>query len=343
MSNKCILIADDRERKVADAGLNACFKRITVGDYVVLGPAENDYPVIAVIERKSLEDYAASITDGRHDNREKMMALRATTGCAVIYIVEGLAPKDHSTKYGSGIAYSSIESSMFHLMVRDNITVWRTNHVYDTAATLTRFLASMEKLKSFDQFKSPWTQDGKHSVIGGDDGADINLTPKDAAAAVLDVLTATRAKPDDEILDNMWACLSGLSTVKARLYNKKWTIEDIARGRLPADKLVVVTVNDGKDLTTKQEEVRLMAGPKKAKNERLVARPIRASIETFSLETQAAILAKIPSVSVRGAAQLGTILSILDDPKLEDRPYGNIKVGKVRAAKIRMFLTKTNA
>ena len=60
------------------------------GEAVEAAPAQAQGAVVlAAIERKSHEDFAASFKDGRHDNIKKLLALRGGTGCKLFYFVEG--------------------------------------------------------------------------------------------------------------------------------------------------------------------------------------------------------------------------------------------------------------
>ena len=77
------LIVDDREQTVSPflAGKNVPFliKRITTGDFCIVrqnpnNPAEDR--ILAVFERKSMNDFAASIKDGRYENYHNMIELQ---------------------------------------------------------------------------------------------------------------------------------------------------------------------------------------------------------------------------------------------------------------------------
>ena len=154
------LIADTRERNVLRhnnvfAGHSLEVKQISVGDYVI--KAEGTEPrFLAVIERKSLEDFAASLKDGRHDNKNKLIDLREKTGCRIIYIIEG-PPSPLPTDCFGNIPYRHIESSIFHLIIRDGICVINSVDTLDTARKLVRFCDSMETLlkKTPDVIESP--------------------------------------------------------------------------------------------------------------------------------------------------------------------------------------------
>ena len=74
---KLRLFIDDRERAVfnhLEAELKDIFyevKRLEIGDYALVD-IECD-KVLAVFERKTLEDYAASLKDGRHQNKISLL------------------------------------------------------------------------------------------------------------------------------------------------------------------------------------------------------------------------------------------------------------------------------
>jgi ERCC4-type nuclease len=147
-STKINVIADTRERAVFDTLRQSLDKdmielrsvQINTGDYLIcVGESDGDTgeecTILACVERKSLNDYAASIKDGRHANKQKLIDLRAETNCAIFYIVEGAITPSESTKFNR-IPYKNIESSIFNLMVRDSIHVIRTKDINGTADAL---------------------------------------------------------------------------------------------------------------------------------------------------------------------------------------------------------------
>lgn len=222
LPTKCKLVADTRERHVMrhDVEFEAItheIAQITTGDYAILTPTGG---ILAVIERKSLDDYGASLKDGRHDNRLKMMELRAATGAAVVYIVEGPlfpAPSDCF----SGIPYHTIESSIFHLMVRDNITVMRARDTLDTAKILARFTRSMDTLV-------------EKGYVGGnmEPAVDMPLvdTPVVDVTNSMGLLKAKHDKTDHEIAREMWACFGGITTESADDFISRWSVGDAVAG-----------------------------------------------------------------------------------------------------------------
>jgi ERCC4-type nuclease len=172
-TRECRLVIDSRERHILrHADILATIRhevvQMTTGDYSIIDPADR---VMAILERKTLNDFGASIKDGRIANKEKLVKLREKTGCTIVYIVEGINPGNSSLSSNptqtaantlinpdavyNGIKYSSIESHIFHLMVRDNITVLYTMNTIDTAHILGRFVQSMNTLYSATKGASP--------------------------------------------------------------------------------------------------------------------------------------------------------------------------------------------
>lgn len=143
----CVLICDTRERAIQDSingeftkpanfaktkGTMKCeVRQVSVGDYAI----EMDGNLVAIIERKTLKDYAASFKDNRHANKAKLINARNITGCKIYYIIEGSLNPDYETKY-AGINYKNILASIHDLMICDDIFIIRTHDGQHTAREL---------------------------------------------------------------------------------------------------------------------------------------------------------------------------------------------------------------
>lgn len=154
-----LLVVDTRERAVIECGFGDEFEvkieQITVGDYAVV----DNNRIIAIFERKTIADFVASIKDGRMDNRNKMLQLRKETGCAIFFIVEG-RNIDPSIPLSGNITYANIESSIFHMMMRDGIHAVWTKNAFETSQILVRFMKSMTTLPpSKDLLVAPTTME----------------------------------------------------------------------------------------------------------------------------------------------------------------------------------------
>ena len=215
-------IIDDREHFISKritqfSEVEATVLRIEVGDIALL---LNDV-IIAVFERKTISDLSSSIKDGRYDNKEKMIECREKTACKLFFIIEGewwlfgkKPSKNEESLFGKKpskneeslglLPYSTLESSLFHLQMRDDIHIIHTKNVEDTIGALNSFAKSIMSLHK----KYPPT----------------NIPQRGAGNA--EELLVKKIKSDDEILCEIWCALPGIGKVKARTLSKKYTIAE---------------------------------------------------------------------------------------------------------------------
>jgi ERCC4-type nuclease len=95
--------------------------------------------VVCLIERKTLSDYASSITDKRSKNQSmRIQQMRKDNpDMIVIYLIEGgTIPKDYS--FRNGITRDRLYSSFINRVVRDQFTLYRTHDINDTALVVTK-------------------------------------------------------------------------------------------------------------------------------------------------------------------------------------------------------------
>jgi ERCC4-type nuclease len=262
-SPRAHIVADARERHVLrHQVLQATTTTIAIGDYLV----KYGDRILAVIERKSLEDYAASLKDGRSENKHKLIELRRRTGCRIIYLIEGHGKPG---EYYGNIAWVNIESSIFHLILRENICVVWTRDSLDTAETLNRLTASAGTLcgrlngefDELDEYRvggAPADLAKKHAgdpVAGGAENAPVATgaateTPADdvesPAEQTIDELVMTQpAKTTAYQVRTMWAVLPGITTESASDYMKRWSLTELIAG-IPNEDVVNHKLSTGK-------------------------------------------------------------------------------------------------
>lgn len=112
--------------------------QLKVGDYIIT-QGDNAYP-LAVIERKTLADFSASIKDKRHYNYEKLLKLRELTGCKIFYFIEGSIDELKYSSSIAGIKFVNLFSSFLSLQIKYDIHIIYTKNEADTARKL-KFLA----------------------------------------------------------------------------------------------------------------------------------------------------------------------------------------------------------
>ncbi len=221
-----LLVIDNRERAViqhtAELGVHEC-RQLTVGDYAII----HGQLLMAVIERKTLEDYAASFKDGRHHNRQKMLDMREKYGCRVYYIIEG-QPHPPPDKFFGGIQYSKIQSSIDHLQFRDGIYVIYTKDTLHTAKRLAQLVESITTLTPEDMPTAPVPPD---IIAGGEPIVD---------------LTAKQEKSPLDICRRQWACFRGITPDTADTYIKKWQLADIICQRVERQEISTTRHSTGR-------------------------------------------------------------------------------------------------
>lgn len=224
MNQVAFLYIDDRERaitahtEVLDSTPHK-ISRMTTGDYAVCV----DDAIIAIFERKSLEDLAASIKDGRYDNKRSLSELRDRTSCRVYYIVEGKQPKTPDTRVG-GIPWGCLESSLDHMTIRDGFNMLYTRDPLDTARRLVRFTRSIQTLINKAEIEP---------VVG----------------STIGLLTEKRDIRDDDVVRSMWCKFRGVAATTADTFMQKWTLSDVIRGRVPLDDIRSCKMPDGRNVS----------------------------------------------------------------------------------------------
>jgi len=136
------LIIDNREKikNNFNEKLNIEYKNLEIGDYII----EKDDKNSIIIERKTIEDYAASIKDGR--NREQKKRLKAHyPNNRILYIVEGsFIEKNKSYTFNKVKPYTII-SSVVNTMLRDNLYVVHTNTAKETIFFIENLYKKLDK------------------------------------------------------------------------------------------------------------------------------------------------------------------------------------------------------
>lgn len=134
------LLVDDRERAVTgelaavarerQANPQALYEvqRLTHGDFAIRGATGE---ILAIIERKTYDDLAQSIRDGRIDNIPRM--IEGVPLARPILLIEG-APG--ATALFSGIPYQHLRAKIWHLLLRDGVTPLETPTTRESARLL---------------------------------------------------------------------------------------------------------------------------------------------------------------------------------------------------------------
>jgi ERCC4-type nuclease len=115
-------------------------EQLHIGDIVL---EDNAGKQIIVFERKTLNDLAASIKDGRYNEQSFRLDKEAIHNHNIVYIIEGDIER-YNEKRGR-ISKKVLISSMFSLLYYKGFSVFRTNSICETADVIVFFADKYDK------------------------------------------------------------------------------------------------------------------------------------------------------------------------------------------------------
>ena len=279
------IVSDDRERDVAPfladgadpwapAGFAPCpvvTRRVTTGDFHVCAAGRAGAParVLACVERKTLSDFAASFKDGRYANVEKMLELRAATGCALMFFVEGPAFPSPGRRIAR-IPYVNIRAAIDSLLVQGIPTVL-TEDPADTAARLRGIARAYARAPAAvpaaaaaatavtaaapaaatapAAAPAAATASATASATAPADGPTSADGPaSDENMAVPEELTAPKYATPRAEGTAMWSTLAGISQVTGRVLTDAFSVGEIATGLVGDAQVAAVRMPSGRAL-----------------------------------------------------------------------------------------------
>lgn len=313
----CYLVIDTREHAVYKENAETLseipyeIRELAAGDYMICAP---NHQVLTIFERKTYEDYAATILDPeRYRNKEKLISAVEQTNCRVGFIVEGARPKNGKIKVG-GIPFSAIRSSMFHIFQRDNFGIFETRSRGDTATFLIDFVKSMNSL-----YLKPGAQTPNPKKAGGVEalgtlqmrrlpgpmynGGIDHTAQKDAVLAIEKTVTW------NDIVKGVW--MEAVSGGIAESCMAKFSLRDFVENKIDWNKFVY---SSGRKLTKKQIQ-----------NLNIIK---NSSLKYDEIVTK--MLGKVPKLSIKSAKFILTshkLVDLLDFPvdELAKIPKGEVK------------------
>lgn len=116
------------------------FENLDLGDYIFKFNDET----VCVIERKTVEDLANSIKDGRY-REQKSRLLENYPKTKILYLIEGDLTKSNKSIHFNKVTKSTIYSSLINVYLRDNINAFHTNNENETIEFLEEFSKKLNK------------------------------------------------------------------------------------------------------------------------------------------------------------------------------------------------------
>lgn len=179
--------SDDQESKASDSdngGIPVYSVQLTVGDFAIVYKGQ----ILAIVERKSWADMAASLRDGRSKNITKLRKARTDLRARIYYLLEGRRPARNSLV--GRVPMKAITSHLRHIQGHpEGVGMLFSRNLEDTPLELQDLAASMLTLKS-GEFGAP-SEDCESTAAGGDPAA-IMMTPMEETPDHIGMLSAVR-------------------------------------------------------------------------------------------------------------------------------------------------------
>jgi len=112
-------------------------EQMDIGDILF----RKDGETVLIIERKTVDDLKASICDGRNREQKARLLGSGTPLNRIMYVIEGDLTK---TKI-SGIPTVTLLGSIINTQLRDDIKVYKTSSLSETAVYIIKLLEKLEK------------------------------------------------------------------------------------------------------------------------------------------------------------------------------------------------------
>jgi ERCC4-type nuclease len=126
-------------------------EQLHIGDIVF---EDDSGKPILIFERKTLNDLAASIKDGRYNEQSFRLDKEPLHNHNVIYIIEGDIERYNEKR--THISKKTLISSMFSLLYYKGFSVYRTNTIFETADTIVFFADKYKRTSINDKNRKPY-------------------------------------------------------------------------------------------------------------------------------------------------------------------------------------------
>lgn len=136
------IVIDHREKRLISATrelaptANIEVRDLPLGDMVV---ENGDGQALAVIERKTPRDLAASIRDGRYSDQAERLAALALPAHHVYFVIEGHIRDYEPEKYGRPVTKDALRSALVRLGYDRGFSIQQTASCLETAEWLVHF------------------------------------------------------------------------------------------------------------------------------------------------------------------------------------------------------------
>ena len=134
-------------------------EQLHIGD--VIFEDDSGKPIL-IFERKTLNDLAASIKDGRYSEQSFRLDKEPAHNHNIIYIIEGDIERYNEKR--THISKKTLISSMFSLLYYKGFSVLRTNGICETADTIVFFADKYDKTRINEKNRKPYYELTEHGA-----------------------------------------------------------------------------------------------------------------------------------------------------------------------------------
>jgi ERCC4-type nuclease len=172
------LILDYREQELIniineintnkDSTFEIIIENLTVGDIVLRDKNDND---LVIIERKRLDDLAASIKDGRYNEQSFRLNESNVHNHNIVYLIEGKWQDFNKSRFNKAINEGTLISSLISINYFKGFSLFRTQTIEESAKYILKFI---EKIQKEDGKKPPFYSNKKETKQESDETNKIN-------------------------------------------------------------------------------------------------------------------------------------------------------------------------
>jgi len=171
---------------------------LDIGDFIICDDNDNE---IVIIERKSLNDLASSIKDGRYVEQSLRLSNLSLHNHNIIYLIEGNL-STWTNKYK--VQANTLHSAIFSLNYYKGFTVHKTNDLTETAEYILRVCDKLNR--STD--KVSYYKDGEKKRESETNYVSVikkvkkdNITPENISEIILSQIPGISSKTSQVIID----------------------------------------------------------------------------------------------------------------------------------------------
>jgi len=230
--SKLILKIDNRENDIVKLideyiinenlsnSVTVSIEVLEIGDFIITDEEGNE---LLIIERKSVNDLASSIQDGRYKEQSLRLTSCDLDNHKIMYLIEGSIDK-YSNKY-SRIKKDAIYSAMFSLNYYKGFSVVRSDSITETTKMIVKFVKKMVANKENPNAASS-SSSNYHSVVKRNKKS--NITPDNIGYIILSQIPDVSIKMAQIIIDKHGTIMELINKLQENpglLDNEKYTTD----------------------------------------------------------------------------------------------------------------------